>query len=874
MPLTVGSRVGSYDIVAAIGAGGMGEVYRARDSSLDRDVAIKILPDGFAADADRLVRFEREAKTLASLNHPNIAQVHGVIDAPRALVMEFVDGEDLAARLVRGPVPLEDAVQIAGQIVDGLEAAHELGIVHRDLKPANVRIRPDGAVKLLDFGLARPGSPTLAGVQPDAISSPTFTSPAMTAMGVILGTAAYMAPEQTRGRPVDRRADIWAFGCVLYEMLTGRAPFRGDDTSVMLAAILKDEPDFAKLPGDTPPAIRRLLRRCLEKDAKRRLNWIGDARFELDEAAAGSRDAAPSGGNRRLPWLYAAGGIAAAAVVVWLAAAQRATPSIDAAPELTFRRLTELPGAETAPDISPDGRQIVYSSRASGQSDVYLLRVGGARAINLTGDSHVDDGQATFSADGERIAFRSERDGGGIFVMGATGESVRRVTTGGFDPAWSPDGHSIAYSTEGVASPYARNSQAQLFVAEVGTGQVTGLVESDAVQPAWSPDGRHIAYWTNTDGQRDIRIVPAKGGAPVNITSDAATDWSPEWSPDGRWLYFSSDRAGQMNMWRVPLNAGGTAGGDPQPVTRSLTSVGHARVSADGARLSLMAYSRSFELSLADFDAGGAGRVTPRAPFRSPSLGWCAPSPTGDWLACTAHGAQEDIVLIRSDGSETVRLTDDPPKDRNPTWSPDGSRVAFMSTRSGEWELWSVRRDGSDLRQMTELRAGVYKAVWSADGKRAMASATRRRPGGTWMFDPAVLATPASARFVPHDQPRTFFVEDWSPDGKLVAGAILTDDGKPLAPAVWDLATNAIRHLPVPIAPELEYHTIAGWLPDSRRFVMATPGGLAVIDAASGRWTTIAAPAGSRQRLTRDGKKLMVEREVLEADVWLIELKR
>ena len=413
-------------------------------------------------------------------------------------------------------------------------------------------------------------------------------------------------------------------------------------------------------------------------------------------------------------------GALAGGLVVWLLTFAGAAEPAGKPSEFVLKRLTELPGAELHPDISPDGRYVLYSGGAGGNIDLFLLRVGGARAINLTADSPVDDQQGTISPDGQQIAFRSERDNGGIFLMGATGESVRRVTSAGFDPAWSADGRQLAYATEGVIDPYSRNVTSQLWTVEVATGKTSKVTDGDAVQPAWSPDGTRIAYWANTGGQRDIWTIDLRGGAPVAVTQDAATDWSPEWSPDGRWLYFSSDRSGSMNIWRIAIDqrTGATAG-SPEAITSSLTGIAYARFAADGRRLSIMAFSRSFELSLATVESGAEVRVHPAAVVRSPSLGWCTPAPQADWLACTARSGNEDIYLMRPDGSETIRLMDDPPKDRNPTWSPDGSRIAFMSTRSGEWELWSVRRDGSDLRQMTDVRSNIFEAVWAPDGRRA-----------------------------------------------------------------------------------------------------------------------------------------------------------
>ena len=359
----------------------MGEVYRARDTKLGREVAIKVLPAMFAVDPDRLLRFEREARTLASLNHPNIAQIYGTEQSgsTHALVMELVDGEDLAARLARGPLPMDEAVQIAKQIADGLEAAHEQNIIHRDLKPANVKVRPDGTVKVLDFGLAKAVGAITEGTSGSgphgAQNSPTFTSPAHfrqgeagTEMGVIMGTAAYMAPEQARGRVVDRRADVWAFGCLVYEMLSGKRPFSGDDTSMTLAAILKQDPDFTGLPADTPASIRRLLRRCLEKDVRKRLHSIADATLDLADAATEPPGPIVTARGWR-PALIgaAAGALAAALVFSVILLSRRAGPESGAVirSQIVFAGLPLHLSSNHAFALNPAGTEIVFSSLRS-----------------------------------------------------------------------------------------------------------------------------------------------------------------------------------------------------------------------------------------------------------------------------------------------------------------------------------------------------------------------------------------------------------------------------------------------------------------------------------------------------------------------------
>ena len=875
MALSPGTRIGIYEVVSPIGAGGMGEVYQAHDTKLNRDVALKVLPELFSADPDRVMRFSREAQALAALNHSNIAQVYGVVEDPPALAMELVQGPTLEEMIHPGAAErpgIAECLDMARQIAEALEAAHERGIVHRDLKPANIKVRADGVVKVLDFGLAKAiepvaGDPRTAGLE----NSPTFTSPRMTQMGVILGTAAYMAPEQAKGKAVDRRADIWAFGCVLFEMLTGRAPFAGESMAETLSAILTWDPDFTLLPEATPSHVRGLLRRCLERDPRLRLRDIGEARIALSGAPPVPDLPAPV--QRRSATFVLAGILAVAilgAALGWLAWSV-AGRNANAPP--TLKQLTELPGPERQPDLSPDGRQVVFVSAAAGNEDVYLLRVGGARPINLTANSPAADHQAAFSPDGEQIAFRSEREGGGIFVMGATGESVRRVTHAGFDPAWAPDGSALAYATEPTGDPYARYGLSQLWTVNVASGAASRLVESDAVQPAWSPGGHRIAFWANSAGQRDIWTVGRDGGPPLAVTQDAATDWSPEWSPDGRWLYFASDRGGSMNIWRVAIDErSGTVRAQPEAITTSPTGVGYIRFGADAGRAVMMAYGASHELLVTRVNAAGTSAMEPVSTVRTPSLGWCSPSPAGDWLACTSRTAREDIVLMRVDGSETVRLTDDLVKDRNPSWSADGTRIGFMSMRSGRWELWSVRKDGSDLRQMTDLKASVYDMVWSPDGRRALTASTERAPAGVWIFETATTVTQEHATFFKSPLTNPFSAESWSRDGALVAGSVLNDSSSPRQPAVWEMSSGRVRQFEVPPPLNRFAFAVAGWLPESRRFLFVSGKGLVAVHAETGAWTPFPAPAdGIRYRLSADGRTLLTERDALDADIWLLD---
>jgi Tol biopolymer transport system component len=516
---------------------------------------------------------------------------------------------------------------------------------------------------------------------------------------------------------------------------------------------------------------------------------------------------------------------------------------------------------------------VLYASASSGNLDLYLLRVGGGRAINLTASSPGADGQGAFSSDGEQIAFRSDRDGGGLFVMGATGESVRRITSAGYDPRWSPDGKHLAYATEAVTDPYSRAVRAELWTADVASGEAKRLWAGDGVQPTWSPKGTRIAFWANTGGQRDIWTIASSGGVPVAVTKDAATDWAPEWSPDGRWLYFVSDRGGSPNLWRVAVDeASGAVSGTPEWVTNGVRSISSARFARDGSRMVLGAVDRTFELSLYDFDPALPDRLALRSTMRSPSLGWCAASPDAAWLACTSRSGQEDVVLMRADGSETRRLTDDPFKDRIPVWSPDGKTLVFMSTRSGRWELWQIGEDGSGLRQMTDLEGDVMWAAFAPDGKRLATSALALKPFGIRFFEPGQMTHDDSLGFIATDARDG--VDGWSSDGTLLVGTAIDTGGQPTALVFWDVAAKRVaRTIATPLQRTSALY--ASFVPGTHKVVTQTREGVVIVDADTGAQRVILKMKPAFEtRLSGDGRTLLVERPAIEADLWLMEFAK
>ena len=568
MALTPGTRLGPYEILSAIGAGGMGEVYKARDTRLDRTVAIKILPEAFAADADRVARFQREAKTLAALNHPNIAQIFGLEQAGdvHALAMEFVAGEDLSDRIARGPIPIDEALPIAKQIADALEAAHEQGVIHRDLKPANIKVRPDGTVKVLDFGLAK--MLELQGAQSSLTMSPTLSVHA-TYAGVILGTAAYMSPEQARGKPVDRRADVWAFGCVLFEMLTGRRAFEGGDTiSDAVATILKSEPAWPALPIDTPPHIGTLLRRCLRKEPQRRLQAIGEARLAIEEGPAESPAfsgpaATPTGvvSHSRVAWIVAAIALVAAAGLA-VPAARHMRESLTEPLQAQFEVQTPPTSDSGSFALSLDGRQLAFVATAEGAPRLWVRSLDEVIPRVLPGT----DGAAYpfWEPDGHAIGF---------FAAG----KLKRVDPAGGAPqtlADAPSGRGGTWNREGVivfapSAELAVPTSVLMRVAAEG-GVATPVTRLAAGQgshrwPQFLPDGRRFLFFVRAE-KPDIQgayLGSLDGSEPTRVL---ASDAAVHFAPPNFLLYVRQD-----TLVAVRFDAArGTVSGDPVPVAHGV----------------------------------------------------------------------------------------------------------------------------------------------------------------------------------------------------------------------------------------------------------------------------------------------------------------
>jgi serine/threonine protein kinase len=715
MSLPAGTRLGTYEIVALIGAGGMGEVYRAKDTKLGRDVALKILPASFTNDPERVARFRREAQVLASLNHSHIAQIYGMEEAngTQFLVLELVDGESLDKRIARGRIPVDDALAIAEQLAEALEAAHDRGIIHRDLKPANIALTKDGNVKVLDFGLAKAVEPTTGSV--DAMNSPTITSPAMmTGVGVILGTAAYMSPEQAKGRPADKRSDVWAFGCVLYEMLTGRRAFAGEDVSDTLALVLTRDLNWPALPTNTPASIRRMLRRCLEKDRKRRLADIADTRLEIADARREPEPAsqlAPAPATQRGHWARST--VAALVAMVFVSALVPAVLYVRrAVPESVVTRLDiNTPPTTDAFSfaLSPDGRQMAFVADGEKGSQLWLRPLDKVAAQPLAGTEGAS--YPFWAPDSRAIGFFAD------------GRLKRTDLTGGAPQvlADAPNGRGGTWNSEGVIvfTP-ALNSGLMRVMATGGVpSTVTRLTPGQSSSHRWPhflPGGRRVLFLT-TLGQphtNAVYVASLDGGEPTRVVTSEA---EAEFAPPGYLL-----RVSQGMLVAQPFDAAhSTVAGQPIPLA-------HAVGTSDGFR-------SAFSVSAAGVLAHRVGAWARRQLVWVDRLGKVqrtlglpdenglanpALAPSGERVAVSrVVQGNADVWLIDAGRGVPSRFTFDAGLDLFPVWSTDGRQVVFASTRKGILDLFEKPANDAATDEQPLLVTSQDKSPldWSSDGR-------------------------------------------------------------------------------------------------------------------------------------------------------------
>jgi Tol biopolymer transport system component/serine/threonine protein kinase len=780
MTLPDRARLGPYEILGFIGAGGMGEVYHARDTRLDRDVAVKVISPRLAHDASGLRRFELEARTASALNHPNVLGIHdiGTHEGSPYVVSELLEGDTLRVHLRRG-LTVQKAIEIAVQVAHGLAAAHEKGIVHRDLKPSNIFITRDGRAKILDFGLAKL-------VLPEGEVASTEPTRPHTSPGALVGTVGYASPEQVCGEGSDARSDVFALGVVLYEMLARVPPFRGDTRVDVLAAMLHaDPPSLSSRNSRVPPSLEALVRRCLEKRPEERFQSARDLAFALEstltlvQSDQGARLFVPRLPRHRfrgrgLRYSVVAAGLAIAALTGFLGKGLVRPPGPPLADprDLSPLQLTTDPGVESEPALSPDGSFVAYTAEREGGTDIWLADVRGGPALRLTRHPAADT-SPTWYPDGSALAFVSEREGSlGIWRVPRLGGPPKRLLPNALDPAVSPDGKQLAF-----ARPQA-SGVPRIGIVTIGAPDTVRLVSPEPAdlwghwQPAWSPNGTELCF----SNLFDLSLLDVATGEMRELTRDHAGDTHPVFSSDGKRVYFSSGREGTLALWRIGVDGRGlqrmTFGTGPEN-RPSLAGGGsllaystHSaepdlilvdRATGDGVRL-----SEPGEESSPSFLAGGAGLVFASDRDRTSDL-WVqpledgrpagdtwrltdepgsesivAPSPDGRWIAYVrARGGRRDIWMAPTEGGPPRVLVESPAQDLHPAWSPDGSRVAFASNRGGSPDIWMATiRDDHAAGEPTALTRGEatdYLPAWSPDGRFIAFVRTRAGASDAWV---------------------------------------------------------------------------------------------------------------------------------------------
>jgi len=856
-----------YRIERELGQGGMATVYLGHDLRHDRDVAIKVLhPDLGAALGGE--RFLSEIRTTARLQHPHILPLldSGAADTFLYYVMPYVRGETLRTRLERErQLPIEDAIRIAREVADALGAAHGLGIIHRDIKPENILLQ-GGHALVADFGIA--------------LAVQHAAGQRMTQTGLSLGTPQYMSPEQAMGeKTLDARTDIYALGAVTYEMLVGEPPFTGPTVQTIVAKVLTERPTAPRALRDTLPAgLERAVLKALAKlpaDRFATAEKFAEALTRTDGGPEPTAEPRPSARVRAVRVGATLGALLLTAALAWWLGRRSGTPE---AAWSAFTQLTDAAGVETSPSLSPDGESFAYASNARGSSDIYVQRVGGRNPVLVAGDSVTDEVWPAYSPDGKQIAYNLK--GGGIFVVGATGESARRITSVGSYPAWSPDGKQIVFTSEEVETPYNTLGTGRLWTVSLSGGEPreistnrSGSRDFGVYQPAWSPGGGRIAYWANVQGQRDLETVSASGGSPVKVTDDLALDWAPVWSPDGRFLYFASDRGGAMGLWRVAIDeASGRTKGNAEPIATGVdVDMDLPHLSRDGSALIFRSKIESVNPASVVFDPV-AGRID-KATLLQHRSGVLAPtdvSPDGKWLALVnVPDRRQDLFLMRPDGTGLTRLTDDEARDWSPRFTADGAALVFFSNISGKYDAWSIRLDGSGRTQLSEVGSGIAFAMLGPDGKQL---AVGQIPTGGLIGAGPWPMTGKTAKVLPLEVPGGAMLPTfWTRDGRWLSGYVVSTAGEPIGFGLHDLAAGTTRLL----NRDSRTYDLA-WLPGDRVVYFTSKGTLVLQDVVTlqRREITGSLPYPpdilSSVVASPDGRTLYYGARQVEANIWLV----
>jgi len=896
MTLSPGVRLGPYEIIAPLGAGGMGEVYRALDPRLRREVALKILPAAVVGDPERLKRFEREARAVAGLSHPNLVVVHDVgVGDPPYIVMELVAGATLRERLRGGPIAPARAARIAAQIAHALAAAHAHGIVHRDLKPENIVLDRQDNAKVLDFGLARLA--VGSALTPEAQAAPTLSG--ATVEGAVMGTPGYMAPEQVRGEPAEATADIFALGAILYEMLTGQRAFSGASTVETLHAILRGDPPGDSLPKEAA-ALGPILRRCLEKPPEARFQSAADLAWELERPAIAPSELEPRDRRRFFAALLLAGLGGAIAAALWLRTSGRAPAADQATAPASWANarlspVTTDPGYEGDPSLSPDGQTIAYAADRGGNLDIYLQQLEGGPPIRLT-DNPEEDTQPAFSPDGKQIAFVSGRGtphglrvqnpgapltGGAIWTMPALGGPARRIIDGAF-PSWTPDGANLVF----VRGIWFKNVVTRVPAAGGEPVEIPIELPAGTSTPAWyfwpvvSPDGRFVAF----EGAERIYVVPFAGGKARRV----AWGRRPAWTRDGKGLLFTSYEPGRaFGLCRVdPFSTA-----EPPPIEALTFGPGLATApsaSADGKRVVFAAQRSEQNLLTMPFDADGAGGLGAPTELTTGGndLRFFSPSPDGSEVAAEMERGGEVHIWRIAPGRLPFQLTTEKGKrDGYPRWSPDGASIAFVR----EGDLWAMSSDGGNPRRIVSIERPLSSTDaprltleqrwlgWTpagrfewAPGSDAMLMVTRDGD-----FRKMSLRGETEAELSHGLHAMSFF--DVTRDLRFLA--FQSNEPESVDVRVLSLADQSIRKIEKPDSED--YHPFFSpggrWLyfQSDHKNLYRVPGPAQYPPDAPPEQVTHFPEAGlyvEQPQISRDGKKLFFTRGKTVADLWLLEM--
>ncbi len=883
----INKTFGHYRIESMLGVGGMGEVYLATDDKLRRKVALKILPAEYTSNDERVKRFQLEARAISALNHPNIVTIYDVgnIDGINYIATEYVEGKTLR-ELVGVNLKIKDVLGIIIQSCEALSAAHNAKIIHRDIKPENIMIRPDGYVKILDFGLAK-----LAEIDLNTLKN--FNQ---TAKGVIIGTPAYMSPEQVADDKVDHRTDLWSIGVVLYELLTNTNPFKKENRQTTFQAILSQEPLLASsLNSEISAELDQILIKALEKDADLSYQTASDLRADLKRIKR-ELDSSPSLRStgktltqrredikKRRPFLipiFAGLFLLLTAFGIWFFVTRSST-SVENKIAVEWAnaknvQTTDSPWVEGYPSISPDGKNIIFASDVNNDRNIYLQRIGGKNLTNLTANSKESDTMPTFSSDGKLIAFRSERNPSGIYVMEETGENARRVSEIGFHPSWSPDNSKIAVSDRAAAVHSVHTvPNSRIYILDAKTGAAVKLeTKGDAIMPNWSPNGHRIAFWFVAEGNlAGIATVPSTGGEPVIIAENASTDWNPVWSPDGKFIYFVSDRSGSMGCWRVAIDEKtGAQLAEPEFVSTPSKYSRHLAFSRDGKTLAYVSYDSQSNLQSVAFDPktlkiSGEPKWITRGDKEtsSPDL-----SPNGEmFVVRQPTRTQEDLAVFDKTGGNLRSLTNDKFRERIPRWSPDGKKIAFHSDRSGKYQIWTINPDGSNLEQITFTeKTGINAAVFSPDGLRLAFTELVENTQTSSMLNLTQKwseQTPQPLPPMPNNQ--SFSVRDWSADGKKSLFIYFEPDGDENGIGVFNFDTNNFERI-------TETGTSPFWLNDNRHFIFTDRNTIWLCDTQTKQTTELYKPFAyeiQHANIAPDNKSIFFRYLQVDADVWLLD---